>query len=341
MIVAYIVSPNYDYLAASIIEGLKDLGHTVYTSEKSNYGNYLPRLAFCKKANSCDLLIIGSGKFTDYSYLKTISHSKSIYIDGSDYPNLEPYPSFPINMIFKRELLKSDIQASSLQIFPLPFAAENRYFEKSNLTRTIPVSFICSMSNYMRRSVKQVLLSNFENACVGSTGERAYNGVSGTAVNTNKYSNILNRSIVSVNVAGKGWDCARYWEIIAHKACLVTQRLDINIPNSFVEGQHYLAFSDMDELKDNISIVLNNKTLAHQLTNEAFEHLCLFHTSKKRAEYLLNTIDKHYTSGKVISFEGSTNLKTRFYYSSNWSLFKTLKALEPILPIATLLKRSE
>ena len=332
MNIAYIVSPNYDYLASSIIEGLTELGHIVYTTERSNYGHYLPRASFCREAMRCEILLVGSGKFTDYSYLKTIQHPKVIYIDGSDFPNLERNLPCPVNIIFKRELLKSDIKALSIPLFPLPFAAEKRYFANIEHRRTIPVSFVCAPSNYMRRSVKQVIAANFKNAFVESTGERAYNGTSGVAVNTPKYSKVLSESIVSVNVPGKGWDCARYWEIIAHKACLVTQRMDIQIPNSFIEDQHYLAFSETEELIEKVSKLLHNTALASQLSNEAFEHLCRYHTSKERAKYLLNTIDKHYVLGKIIELEDFIPIKSKYYYAKNWNIFRSWKSLQPVLP---------
>uniref|UniRef100_UPI00404731C0 glycosyltransferase family protein n=1 Tax=Algoriphagus sp. TaxID=1872435 RepID=UPI00404731C0 len=341
MIIAYLVPPNYDYLASSVIEGLIEIGHTVYTTENSNYGYYLPRASFRKEAIKCDLLIIGSGRFTDYSHLNGIQHPKTIYIDGSDYPTLEFKPPCPVNLVFKRELLKSDIALTHKLIFPLPFAAEKRYFENVDFKRTIPVSFVCAMSNYMRRSVKQAIVSNFDNAFVGSTGERAYDGISGIAVNTPIYSSILKKSIVSVNVAGKGWDCARYWEIIAHKTCLVTQRLDVQIPNPFIEGQHYLAFSETEELIENVSKLLNNRALVSQLSNEAFKHLCLFHTSKNRAKYLLEMVEKHYVPGKIIDFEGSAELKSRFYYAKNWRIYKAWKSFKPMIPTTMAFKSGE
>ena len=332
MNIAYIVSPNYDYLASSIIEGLTELGHAVYTTENSNYGYYLSRTDFCRIANNCELLIIGSGRFTDYSYLKQIQHPKTIYVDGSDYPGLESNSPFPVNLIFKRELLKSDILAKAKSIFPLPFAAEKRYFDNLSLKRTIPVSFVCAMSNYMRRSIKESIKSNFANCFVGSTGERAYNGTSGVAVSTPKYSRILDQSMISVNAPGKGWDCARYWEIIAHRACLVTQRIEIEIPNPFIEDQHFLAFSDMGELIEKVNKLLDSPSLASELSNAAFEHLCLYHTSRKRAEYLLATINANYVAGKVVNFDQLNDVQSRFYYARNWSMFKAWKAIQPVLP---------
>ena len=51
MNIAILNTPVYDYLTASLIEGLNELGHDVRTSEKSNYGNYLCKNEFIKFAN--------------------------------------------------------------------------------------------------------------------------------------------------------------------------------------------------------------------------------------------------------------------------------------------------
>lgn len=70
MTISYVIPPNYDFLAATIIEGLIENGHVVYTSENANYGNYINRNSFINFANTSDLLLIHSGTYCDYSILK-------------------------------------------------------------------------------------------------------------------------------------------------------------------------------------------------------------------------------------------------------------------------------
>ena len=338
MEIAYIVSPNYDYLAASIIEGLHELGHQVFTSEKSNYGQYLSSGNFRKKAAQCDLLLIGSGSYTDYSPLKSIKHEKVIYIDGSDYPSITTNFDYPVNLIFKREYLSTDRTLFSNSVYPLPFAAEKRYFNTGNATKSIPVSFVSAMSNYMRRSAREALIANFGNkAFVGSTGERAYNGIAGYPINTPKYSRILSESHISVSIPGMGWDCARYWEIIAHRSCLVTQRLDIEIPNAFTEGEHYFGFSTIAELINQVNYLMDNTALAKEMADNAFKHLIGFHTSARRAAYLLETIEREYVHGKQVKLDIFGVTRSKFYYAQNFALVKAFKKMQSH-PLGKMLK---
>ena len=86
MNIAILNTPVYDYLTASLIEGLNELGHDVRTSEKSNYGNYLCKNEFIKFANNADIFIIGSNNYIKYEYLK--DKNISIHPNG----NLEVKP---------------------------------------------------------------------------------------------------------------------------------------------------------------------------------------------------------------------------------------------------------
>jgi hypothetical protein len=323
MIISYIIPPNYDFLCETLLEGLSELGHTIYTSEKAKYGIYLKRSNFIKLAINSELLIISSGSYCDYSLLNKITHKKVIYVDGSDYPWLDKKLRYPINIVFKREY----IHEKENNIFPLPFAAENRYFNDFNLTRD-KLTFITTTNNYFRRSVKYYLskiYSNNDKFFIGNTGERSYDGISGIPIATPIYYKLLNESIASINIPGKGWDCARFWEIIANKACLITHRLEILIPNNFVEDEHYLGFSTLEELNQKIKFCLDNPEKAFQIANNAYNHLNIFHTTKKRAQYLLEIIDKNYKENKLYNYSTEIEIKSRFIYFTKYQLYKIWK----------------
>jgi hypothetical protein len=311
MNIAYITPPNYDFLCSTLIEGLTEIGHKVFTSTNSNYGIYLNRNHFIDTANKAEILIIGSGSYIDYSILKKIKHNKVIYVDGSDYLNFEKQLDYPINLVFKREIL---LNHTINLVFPLPFAAENRYFKNYNLEKNI-ISFVSTMSNYFRRSAKMAILNNFtDNIFVGTTGERSYNGISGIPSSTPIYNKLIAESIASINIPGKGWDCARYWEIISNKTCLITQRLSIQIPNNFIENVHYLGFSTIEELIEKISYIRSNPNLGLEMGIRAYNHLVDFHTTKKRAEYFLNIINKHYENNIFVNFEKVEKIQSRLFY---------------------------
>ncbi len=306
MKISYINPPVFDYLSSTLIEGLKDLGHEVISLNESNYGSKIARKKFIKATNSSDLLIIGSGAFICYNILKDIFHDKVVYIDGSDYPEIYLPNGIKINLVFKRELLRISDFAENKLIFPLPFGAEKRYFQESKLNKDIDVSFISSLNNYMRRSAHQALSKKFKGrSYIEGTGERAYDGIAKKPLPTPNYYNLLQRSFTSINIPGYGWDCARYWEIIANRTCLITQRLEIKIPYPFIENEHFLAFSNIEEMVEKIDFALSRRNLIKEIVENAYDHLVQHHTATRRAEYLLEQINLNYKKDTFI--EGLLN----------------------------------
>jgi hypothetical protein len=312
MNISFLVPPNYDFLIASLIEGLLDLGHNVVTSENSNYGFYLKRKEFINFSVKADLLVISSGSYCDYSILKQIKNDKVVFVDGSDFPSLDNHIDYPINLVFKRELLS---QMNDL-IQPLPFAAEKRYFNDFNIKRNI-VSFISTQNNYYRRSIYSFIKNtrgDFSNIFIGGTGERSYNGISGVPSATPKYYTLLNSSIASINFPGKGWDCARYWEIIANKSCLISPKIEIIIPSPFIEGIHYLSFSTLIELNEKIQFCLDNPDSAREIAGRAYDHLLKYHTTKERAKYFLEVVDSKLVVGEFIKLNNLAKIHSRLFY---------------------------
>jgi hypothetical protein len=318
MNIAYLNSPAYDYLTASLIEGLLELGHKVYTSENSNYGIFLSKKEFIEKANMSDLLIIGSNRNVRYDYLKYIRSDKSVYVDGSDSSFLELNFKFPINLIFKRECLNRLNLQSSL-IFPLPFAAEKRYFNSQFKDKDIDISFLASNNNFLRDSIKTILDNKFHaNSFTEHTGEISYSYSSGLPHENPVYFDVLRRSKIVINVPGRGWDCGRYWEAISNRATVITYKLEIEIPDPFVENSQILSFNTLEQLEEQIEFCLNNPDIIEKMSEEAYNHLIQFHTTSKRAEYFLKIIDTNYrpdvffnSEKNIIKERPNTNLFNR------------------------------
>ena len=310
MNISYLNTPAYDYLTATIIEGLKELGHTVFTSEKSNYGNYLSKNSFINKANKSDLFIIGSNRLVKYDYLKYIKNNKTVFIDGSDSSYLNLNFSYPVNLVFKRELLNG-LNFKDSSIFPLPFAAEKRYFKMKKEEKDIDISFLAANNNFLRESIKNVLNNKFKNNSVTQhTGEISYSSSFGLPHQNPVYFDVLSRSKVVINIPGLGWDCGRYWEAIANKALVLTYKLELEIPNPFQENLHILSFNDINQFIEKAEYCLCNPKVVQNMSEEAFLHLEQFHTTKKRAEYFLNTIEENYKINKYFSTKNIITIET-------------------------------
>lgn len=309
MKIAYLNTPVYDYLTATIIEGLKDLGHDVCTSENSNYGRFLEKYDFINYANNADIFIIGSNSYIKYEYLKHINHQKTILIDGSDSSFLNLNTKYPVNLIFKREYLKYCYKNEDL-IFPLPFAAEKRYFKDKNLVKDIGVSFLATTNNFLRESIKNLLVNNYNQiSLTDHTKEISYSSLYGFPQENPQYFNILQRSKIVVNIPGYGWDCGRYWEAISNKSLILTYKIDIDIPNPFEEEKHIFSFGNLNEFIEKIEFCLNNPLIVQKMSDRAFEHLLNFHTTKKRAEYFLETINLNYRKNIFVDYDKIKNIK--------------------------------
>ncbi|MDR1997307.1 MAG: hypothetical protein LBQ83_03185 [Candidatus Margulisbacteria bacterium] len=125
MKIVYLNTPIYDYLTATLIEGLTQNGNEVYCAENSNYGVSFPEKELLKQAENADIIIIGSNQGVKYNLLDKIINPQKVYVDGSDFQILEN-PEISARLIFKREY-NSRLYGPNKTVYPLPFGAEKRF----------------------------------------------------------------------------------------------------------------------------------------------------------------------------------------------------------------------
>ena len=106
------------------------------------------------------------------------------------------------------------------------------------------------------------------------------------------YINLLKKSKVGLSLRGVGYDTWRYWEIACSGAALLSQRLPIYIPNDFVDGESAIYFSNFEGLKQKFEKYVIKSSEWKEIAKNGQKHFFKFHTPKKRAEYLLNIIEK-------------------------------------------------
>lgn len=294
-------SPIYEYLAATLIEGLNTLGHNVQCTEASNYGTKIPEARIAAFSEHADLIVLGSGVGVRYDLARSLANPRKVFVDGNDSPVLGLPEGFEFPLIFKRELNRCDGLSAERRLHPLPFAAERRYFPETEIGKDLLVSFIANMhTNPMRYSVHQRLLNMKSTAIVsGTTAERAYDPRSPQPLpmHTPAYRTFLQRSLISVNVAGAGYDCARFWEILAARAMLFTYELDIQIPHGFTDGVDCVTFSSLREFEEKLAHYLNRLDLVREIAERGYQHMLRFHTTKARAEYFLSVAGRYFGLG--------------------------------------------
>jgi len=111
-------------------------------------------------------------------------------------------------------------------------------------------------------------------------------------LNRGDYYRHLQQCRIVLNLKGAGCDTFRFWENAACKAVHISQRMALLIPDDFKEGSHLFRFSDTDELFRTIDRILDGRVDAEQMIAKAREHLRLYHTTDKRAVYLLDHLQR-------------------------------------------------
>jgi hypothetical protein len=290
MRIVYLNTPIYDYLTATLIEGLNELGQEVICSEASNYGRSVPEPELLRQAEEADLIVVGSNAGVRHHLLQGVANPRKVFVDGMDSAAFDVPTAIRFKAVFKRELNRQIRGAPGDGIHPLPFAAEKRYFVAPP-NKDILVSFIANMNtNPLRHSV-HLRLQNLQNPAIvsGSTNERAYNPGSArqTPVDTPLYRQLLSRSLISVNVPGMGYDCARYWEILAAGAMLFTYEPDILIPDGFTDGVDCATFASLDEFDSKLKFYTAEPQRALKVAASGYQRLLKHHTTARRAAYFL------------------------------------------------------
>lgn len=114
-------------------------------------------------------------------------------------------------------------------------------------------------------------------------------GGSGFAQNKAYYLQ-LNNSRASISIPGGGFDTLRFWEILGQGSLLISKRIAIKMPYPLQEGEHYVAFDTLDELKDIIEWLYSNPEEADRIRRQGYEYAIKHHTSFARAQYFLDSI---------------------------------------------------
>jgi hypothetical protein len=104
-----------------------------------------------------------------------------------------------------------------------------------------------------------------------------------------QYRSLLQRSKMALSLRGGGFDTVRYWEIVASKALLVSEPPDIVIPHNFEHGRHAIfCRHDLRDLPSIVRRLRDDDRARMEMAEAGYRHLLEFHTSERRAAYLLD-----------------------------------------------------
>jgi len=107
------------------------------------------------------------------------------------------------------------------------------------------------------------------------------------------YFRLLGRSKMGLSIRGSGFDTMRYWEIVASKTLLVSEKPYIDIPNNFEHGkQAVFCRPDLSDLVDLVRNYAHDDSARRDIAEAGYRHLLEFHTCERRAEQFLDVCRK-------------------------------------------------
>lgn len=326
--IAFFGKRQYDYLDATIVEGLRSLGYRVVGPHGANYVEEL----LAPSLNLESALVVVSDRThlrSEKALSRTMSKTPVIFLDGEDVPYICLKGLRASKLYVKRELLRFPLRPSKL--IQLGFGVENRYFDeqgiKSWADRSVDITCTVSVStNSARRSYLNLLetirFGTNLNIVTKHTGECAYSKLSGAPIPTPNYYRLLANSRVSVSLLGRGQDCARFWETLARGALLLSEQPKIIAQNMPLNGEHCIYFDGLKDFSKKLLWIFNNPASAETIAKNGFNWARENRTTREHVRiYFLGAIEgaleEEKRLGRTIALFWALiyNLYARCYFS--------------------------
>ncbi|MFH1673058.1 MAG: glycosyltransferase [Pseudomonadota bacterium] len=210
-----------------------------------------------------------------------------IFIDGEDIPvKIKPGPY----VICRRETDGTDFS------IPLPMALPEELLKwiasYDNVSKQYSIGFLGSGSQGERQSIAETLTRIYPDALLQSSAvpSEVKPSPDGRLGRDDYYLN-LQRCHIVLSLPGLGYDTFRFWESAACNTVHISKNIPLYIPNDFVNEEHILRFSGIDELIRIIDRVLDEKVRSEEILKKGREHLINFHLTTKRAMYFLKRVE--------------------------------------------------
>jgi Glycosyl transferases group 1 len=314
--VAFFSPPTYNGLTEVVAEGLTSISSVDLVMNNDVYnrpdigiqhGGHLPKHEFWNYALQADLVLFSCPAIVpkwqaayreQLALFQKCTRDKCIFIDVSDNFIYIDKNFTSCRFYFKREKRHSYKYPKNVKALPLAICS--RYLPAEFANKDIKYSFMAKMyseqisprrkyaeiaiarGNGRRDVVVDEVRSTIKNDLQQWTGGRA----------SSDYLANLNRSMASISVRGYGCDTFRYWEILANKACLISEPVEllIEIPNELRAHQHYIPFKSPAELDKILKNVLEKPEKYITIGEAGHAWAVKYHAAKSRAELVLNAM---------------------------------------------------
>jgi len=298
-----------DYTAECVIEGFKKLNCELYASDVGNgitesCADEVLRL----ELHDADAIVYFFGKVRDnrppkHHLFADINDVKKVYVDGSEWTNTG-YPEQnqmkaslvcprmrrgahwinepmlqAVDFYFKRETYPEDLNKG---ITPLPFGMMDRHitpdFEKDIDVFCVFGQTATGLREPIFRRLQELSRSSNYKICVGNS------------LNPEEYKSMISRSRIVIDAWGGGDNCDRFYEAVGAKSCCLYQKYQTIVPNPFLNMEHAVTYSDMNEFEVKLQLLLRDSYLSRKIGVAGFNHALGHHTSIKRAQEITNKL---------------------------------------------------
>ncbi len=267
------------------------------------------------RPDNCDFVFLGSLKPDALEvYLKVLPEipksTPIVLIEGGDHEAIggdayrlkcghlweEAIRQRPFDFIFKREFLKDTKYADNVR--PLPFSMNfsalkvqpSRVFDKD-------VSFWAVESHPIRTQGLDLLKGQFDCDRNGTSKNQVFKNYK---YKGRRYHEELAKCKIVLSLRGGGWDTLRYWEVPALGPLLVSQKLNIEIPNDFEHKKHVIfCQDDLSDLIDICRYYLQHESERLKISTAAYAHLKKYHSHTARANYIVENLIRAFSPGKL------------------------------------------
>lgn len=208
------------------------------------------------------------------------SHLPRFLVDQQDNPrnNLAAARSIAgierFDGYFKREMLRCGRYPENT--WPLPFSYAFTT-EPPKRARDIPLFW----AGHRQLGLRRLYLEHLE---------RRFGINLDVHLHPEAYADALTRAVAGICIFGGGYDTVRYWELPAHGALLIGERLPIHVPHDFTDGENALLFGDLPELEERTAFALAHPGEAARIAAAGRAHFLRHHAAEARAGDLLARI---------------------------------------------------
>lgn len=226
-----------------------------------------------------------------------------VVVDGEDHDFIDfgYLEQLQPKVFFKRELLRRSERFSPLAwgpdipVWPLQFAAH--YTNLPSLPVGKFLDLFCSLGR--THPTRDVLIAKILGAIsqLGCSHHIAYSPSDGVAdphgllkgrQDWDNYMKLLAGARLSFSVRGWGRDTLHYWEGFMSGTTMMVDDPGLIIPHPFIPHDHYIPITPpYEDLAGRIKLYLSKPQYLEEKRLAARAHCLRYHTTEKRAEYLV------------------------------------------------------